>query len=151
MGGGDVERTFTGMDVLGPEMLDTSVRFQRVDGSSFDGQIVGISPAELYVLDEASEKYVHVFPHELESIEVSVPRRVREWALAILAVPAVTATLVAYSRLPWVRPKGGDVLIGFAILGGIGWGIVSIPRIHRMLASWLTRRRRIYPPAAPRG
>jgi hypothetical protein len=151
MSGGRVERTFTDIDVLGPEMLDTTVRFQRVDGSSFDGQIVGISPAELYVLDEASEKYLHVYPHELESIEVSVPRRVREWTLAVLAVPAVTAALVAYSRLPWVRAEGGHILIGFAILGGIGWGIVSIPGIHRVLTTWLTRQHRIYPPAAPSG
>lgn len=63
------------------------VRIQRVDGSDIEGQVLEVGYTDLVVLDEASRKHVQVFAHELRALDVSMPRRAREWMLAVGAIP----------------------------------------------------------------
>lgn len=127
------------------------VRIQRADGSAIEGQVLDVGDTELFVLDEATRKQVQVFAHELRTMDVSMPRRAREWMIAAVAIPGATAALVGYARLPWVpeHADGGDMLIGFMILFAIGAGVISIPFLRKWLDSWLTKWRRVYPPVAP--
>jgi hypothetical protein len=127
------------------------VRIQRTDGSAIEGDLLDVGYTDLLLVEKATEKRVHVSALELRVLEMNVPRRGREWMLTAFAIPAATAALVGYARLPWVpsRPSGDDVLVGFMILVAIGAGVISIPAIRKWLASWLTRWQRVYPPVAP--
>ena len=100
-----------------------------------------------FVREKATGEHVQVFAHELRLLDVNVPRRAREWFLAIAAIPMATAALVGFARLPWVKPEAGVILAGFLALLAIGTGVVSVPFVRKPLGSWLTRWQRLHPPS----
>lgn len=144
-------RAFDDLATLVERTGSRCVRIQRADGTAIEGDVLDVGYNNLFVLDEASRTHVRVFAHELQALDVSMPRRAREWLLAAGAIPGATAALVGYAQLPWVpeRPEGGDILMGFMILLAIGAGVISIPLLRKWLASWVTKWQRVYPPVAP--
>jgi len=85
----------------------------------------------------------------LRAVEVRLPRRGREWMLAAGTIPAATAVLIAFARLPWVRPERGNVTIAYFLLYAIAAGLVSVPIVRTRLESWLTQWQRLYPTVPP--
>src|SRR5437868_4375066 len=77
-------------------------RVQCADGRVVEGVVVDVGDDDLIVLDDRSGAETLVRVDDLSALEVSAPRRVREWVIAIAAIPVVTAILVAFSRLPGV-------------------------------------------------
>ena len=136
---------------LGKRTESIYVRIECADGLAIEGEVLEVGDTDLLVLDEASREHVRVLAHELQAIDVSIPRRGRELVLAAGMIPATTAALVGYAQLPWVpeRPGGGHILIGFMLLLAIGAGLMSAPLLMRQLQSWLTKWQRVYPPVAP--
>jgi hypothetical protein len=124
------------------------VRIQRADGSSVEGQLLDVGAKDLF-LSSAAGRPFQVSDQELQAIDVRLPRRGREWMLAICAIPAATAVLIAFTRLPWVRPDAGYILVGFLILVAIVKGLASIPVVSSRLESGLTRWQRLYSTVAP--
>ena len=144
-------RAFDDLATLVERTGSLCVRILRADGTAIEGEVLGVGYTDLLVLDEASRTHVRVFAHELQALDVSMPRRAREWLLAAGAIPMATAALVGYAQLPWVpkRPAEGDILMGFIILLASGAGVISIPLLRKWLESWLTKWQRVYPPVAP--
>ena len=119
----------------------------RADGSEIEGQVFSVGDADFFVLDNATGQSVHVHAHELTALDVSVPRRGREWMVAAAAIPVAVAALVAYARVPDVLDgRFGGILTGFMILVVLGTGVVSTPVLRKWLQSRLATWQRIYPP-----
>jgi hypothetical protein len=130
---------------MAEEKNELLVRIHRVDGMVIESYVIAVSDSELYVYDKTAQKYLSVPTREVESVEVNKPRRAREWTLALFGLPVITAFLVAFSRLPGVRPEMGHMTIGFILFAAIVWGITSMPRPRRLLNAWFTMWLRVYP------
>jgi hypothetical protein len=125
------------------------VRIRRADGSVIDGTICEVEYPDVVVVDEAGGRQIEVFAHELETLDVKVPRRGREWMLAIVGIAAGVSALVGYAQLPWVPPRPGeeDLIPAFLLLTAIITGLSSMPRVRDRVAPWFTRWHRLYPGA----
>lgn len=121
-------------------------RAQCVDGSTIEGEILDVGEADLIVLDVVSGSETHLLAHQLATLDISSPRRIREWLMAICAIPVVTAILVAFSRIPWVDPNRGDITIGFMVVAAVVWALGRVSSLRKMLEGQLTRWVRVYPP-----
>jgi hypothetical protein len=125
---------------------DLQVRVVFADGRVIEGTVQTVDPTELLVEDRATGSRVRLPDADVRAVDMKVPRRVREWTLAILAIPVVTAALIAYAQLPWVpaRPAGEDMIVGFLILLVVASGLTRVPIVRRGMNSLLTRWQRVY-------
>ena len=122
-----------------------SVRIQHVDGGTIMGEVLSLADADLFVADDASGRNVQVFAHEVVALDVTQPRRVLQWTLALLAIPAVVAFLVAFMQLPLPFSDRTGAMTGLAVLFAIGWMLFSRRSVRRLLERWLTTWQRVYP------
>lgn len=147
--GTSLTQSFADLETLVQRSPGLRVRVQLADGTSIEGQDLDVAPTELWLLDAVTRKQIHVGANELRAIDVRMPRRGREWMLAVGAILGVTAALIGYAHLPWVQPEQGDITMGAVILVALGAGYMSMPIAHPRLQSWLTRWERVYAAAAP--
>jgi len=75
---------------------------------------------------------------DVTSLAVNVPRRGREWALAVFGIAGAVGALVGFSRLPWVRPTGPDILVGFVALFAVVSAVFSWRPVRERLSRWLS-------------
>ena len=139
-------RSFDDLAKLAEGTPGLRVRIHRADGSAIEGQVFSVGSTDLFMLDNATRQPVQVFAHELHALDVSRPRRGREWALAAAAIPLATAALIGYTRLPWVQPGQSDVVTAMVILTAIAAAVMSLPLVRRWRESWLMTWQRVYPP-----
>jgi hypothetical protein len=128
------------------QRIGLSARLTRADGAVVEGHLVDVGASGLVMFDDATQKEVEVYAHDVESLDVDVPRRVREWLVAVIAIPAATMALVGFAMLPGVRPDRGDIVVGFIILALLIEGAISIPFVRNLWKPWFSNWRRIYPP-----
>jgi hypothetical protein len=124
------------------------VRVERADGRTVEGEVVYVSEADL-TIRVADGEQVSVPAREVMVLDIESPRRVREWLAAILSIPAVAAILVAFSRIPGVDPRRGDITIGFALVLAVCWGLTRVPGLANAVRVQLTRWDRVYPQPEP--
>jgi hypothetical protein len=121
-------------------------RINLVDGRQIQGMVLDVGEAGLIIADLTSGAEVPLASAEIHALEINSPRRVREWLLALCAIPIVTALLVAFSRLQGREPTRRDIAIGVGLGMAIVWALGSIPGLrklfHRQLTTWV----RVYPP-----
>jgi hypothetical protein len=120
-------------------------RIRCADGRNIEGEILGVCEDDLIVHDGATGAETFLPALQLLTLDVSSPRRGREWLVAICAIPAVTAILVAFSRIPGVDPKRGDLAIGFMAVLVFVWALGRVPGLGRVLREQLTKWERVYP------
>jgi hypothetical protein len=129
---------------LGRE-ADRYVRIQRADGSFLQGEVLDVTPTDLRLFNSDTREEIRVSVLELLAVDVLRPRRGREWMVAIGAIPVATVFVIAYSQMPWVRPREGvDLLIGLAIFAVVVAAVASTPKLRDRLVSWFTQWQRLY-------
>jgi hypothetical protein len=120
------------------------VRIERADSRTVEGEVIYVSEADVTIRD-ADGMQVSVEARDVMVLDVELPRRVREWLAAILSIPTVAAILVAFSRIPGVNPRRGDITIGFALVLAACWGLTRVPGLANAVRARLTRWDRVYP------
>jgi hypothetical protein len=145
-----VSHTFDELARLVDRVESVEVRIRRVDGTAIEGVIHNVDYVNVLFVEQRSGDCVEVRADEIETLDVNVPRRGREWTVAIVGIVVTTTALVAYAQLPWVpaRPREGDIFAGFIALAAIGAGLGSIRPLRDWFTSWFTRWQRFYPPVA---
>jgi hypothetical protein len=120
-------------------------RIRCVDGRKLEGELLDVGNSGLMVL-EASGVETHVLAHQLLTLDIGSPWRIREWLIAICVVPVVTSILIAFSRIPGVDPDRGDITIGFLLVAATIWALGRIPRLRKLWQGHVVRWDRLYPP-----
>lgn len=145
-----VARSFEELARLVGRVSSVEVRIRRADGSEIEGLIHHVDYVNALFIEEHSGYFIEVSAHELQTLDVNLPRRGREWTMAILGIIVTTTALVGYAQLPWVpaRPRDVDILVGFIALMAIVAGLARIPSLQKWFASWFSRWERIYPVGA---
>lgn len=137
------------LDHLGEQLYrweQLQVRIECVDGRRIEGALLHVDGDELVVLDDASGVPAQLLPEQLRTVDINSPRRVREWLVVLCAIPIVTAILVAFSRIPGVNPKRGDIAIGFMLVLAAVWALARVPGLGKSFHGMMTRWDRVYPP-----
>ena len=122
------------------------VRIRCVDGRHIEGELLDVGEAGLVIFDIAARTETPLPSDQLLALEVRAPRRIRQWVLALCAMPLVTALLVGFSRIPGVEPEGGDITIGFMLVMAAVWALGRIPALRKLFYGQLTTWVRAYPP-----
>ena len=139
-----LEHAFTQLDDAAARLGRPRIRIERADGSTIEGTLHSIEPAQLTLIGDANE-FVQVPAAELRALQVEAPRRAREWVAAGFGIVVATTALIGYAQLPFVRPDGGTLLVGFLVLLVAGRALVSKLGLGHWFKSW----RPLYPPSAP--
>jgi hypothetical protein len=140
------------LDAIGAQLdreETVTARMQFVDGRNVEVEILDVGDVGLTVRDPPGA-ILEIPSQELPALDVRSPRRVREWLLAFVAIPAVTAILVAFAQIPGFNPKRGDVVIGFVLVMGSAWGLGRIGSLRRGMRDLLSRWDRVYSSAETR-
>lgn len=135
---GALARSFADLD----EQLDRGeppyVRIRCVDGRHIEGEIRHVGHAGVLIFDIEAHTETLLPADQLLALEVRSPRRLRQWLLALCAIPFVTALLVGFSRIPGVDPARGDIAIGFTLVMAAVWALGRVPVIRKMFNGQLT-------------
>jgi hypothetical protein len=117
---------------------EARVRITRRDGTIVEGRVLKARADCVAVSLSDQFGHVEISESEISTIEVRVPHRGREWALAAAGVLLVTALLVGIARLPWAGPTS-DFSSIVVLLAIVGSSVAPFVLARTPLGEWLSR------------
>ncbi len=123
------------------------VRARLRDGTVLEGTLISGSAAHLSLLMESTEaRYIPA--HELLSLHLAAPRRLREWGLAAVGIGGTTTALVGLAAIPGLHLER-YLQHAFIALFYLGAGALSVLLAKTRLREWLTRWDCMYDAGGP--
>lgn len=134
-----------GLEALCQGKSTSTVRLVLADGLALEGPLIGASPDHVAVAVGGSSVVRRIPAQEIRSLDVAVPRRGREWALAGVGILGATAALVGLGSLPGIGAYlRTHAQVGFHVVFYVGAALLVVLLAKTRLREWLIQWRALY-------